>query len=307
MSNGLERIRPANGIPCFAIIALVAAASPALAQTSTIDKVRSTHAITIGYRDTVIPMSYDDSQGKPIGYSIDVCARIVDELKLETGVPSLSVHYVAIKSAQRTAVLVNGTIDLECSLTAHTVQREQSVDFTLTTFLSYSGLAWKSGSGIKRLSDLQGKRVTAASGIVPLQLFNAINSQRKLGAIIVPAKTAPEAFDLMAKGEADACIMSDFEAQYHSAIHSVPIEHAKEKLLVLNSAIVLRKNDLAFKEVANRAIIKLFRTGDIYKIYHTWFEAPIPPKGVALNLPMNDAFKRIIEHPTDSPDPTVYK
>jgi glutamate/aspartate transport system substrate-binding protein len=154
---------------------------------------------------------------------------------------------------------------------------------------------------------LQGKRVTAASGIVPLQLFNTINSQRKLGAIIVPAKTAPEAFDLMAKGEADACIMSDFEAQYHSAIHSLPIEHAKEKLLVLNSAIVLRKNDDAFKEVANRAIVKLFQTGEIYKIYRTWFASPIPPKGVALNAPMTDAFKRIIEHPTDSPDPAVYQ
>jgi glutamate/aspartate transport system substrate-binding protein len=252
-------------------------------------------------------MSYNDSQGKPIGYSIDVCSKIVEELEAATGVPKVDVHYVAIKPAQRTALLVNGTIDLECSLTAHTVQREQSVDFTLTTFLGYSGLSWKKDSGIKSFSDLGGKRVTAASGILTLQLFNTINSQRKLAAIIVPAKTSPEAFDLMARGEADACIMGDFEAEYQSAIHSVPIEHAKEKLLVLNSAIVLRKNDDAFRQVANRAIAKLFQTGEISAIYRTWFESPIPPKSVSLNVPMSDAFKRLIEHPTDSPDPAMYK
>ena len=101
--------------------------------------------------------------------------------------------------------------------------------------------------------------------------------------------------------------MGDFEAEYQAAIHSVPIEHATEKLLVLNSAIVLRKNDNAFKDVANRAILNLFHSGEISKIYRTWFESPIPPKGVSLNVPMSDAFKRIIEHPTDSPDPSVYQ
>ncbi|MFN5190704.1 MAG: amino acid ABC transporter substrate-binding protein, partial [Burkholderiales bacterium] len=141
-------------------------ATPVVAQelTGTLKKIKDSGTITIGHRETSIPFSYLDEKQQPIGYSMDLCMAIVEEVKKTLNMPTLAVKMNPVTSQTRIPLMANGTIDLECGSTTNTLKRQEQVDFAPTTFVTGTKLVVKKSSKIKSYKDLKGKTVVVTQG-----------------------------------------------------------------------------------------------------------------------------------------------
>ena len=292
-----------------AVLASLALASPALAQDSTIKKIKETGTITVGHRDASIPFSYYDENQKPIGYSMDICAQIVADVKKELKMPNLKVNYQLVTSANRIPLMANGTIDLECGSTTNNLEREKQVSFTNTHFITANRFVSKKSSNLKSLNDLKGKTVVSTAGTSNIKQVTEINGQQNLGMNIISANGHPEAFQMVETGRAVAFFMDDILLYSLAASSRNPKEFdiSKEALSVEPYGIMLRKDDPEFKKIVDHCTANLFKSGKIKAIYEKWFLKPIPPKNINLNVPMSDALKKAFANPTDSGDPATYK
>src|SRR5580765_8964069 len=142
----------------FILAALVfaALATPAAGQEGTLKKVKDGGSITIGHRDGSIPFSYYDDQQKPVGYAVDLCLRIVDAVKADLKMPKLDVKYQLVTSANRIPLMANGTIDLECGSTTNNLERQKTVWFTITHFVTANRWVAKKSANLSKLVDLKG-------------------------------------------------------------------------------------------------------------------------------------------------------
>lgn len=292
-----------------ATLLLAGLATGALAQ-GTLEKVRAAGAITLGHRDASIPFSYLDDKQQPIGYAMDLCAGIVDAIKAELKLPSLKVLYQPVTSATRIPLMANGTIDLECGSTTNNVERQKQVSYTITHFLTANRFISKKADKLHTLVDLKGKPVVSTSGTTNIKQLTELNAAQNLGINILVAKDHPEALLMVDTGRAVAFVMDDILLASLAASSSNPgqWEVSTEALSLPEPyGIMMRKNDPAFKKVVDAAMTKIYKSGEVNKIYAKWFTSPIPPKGINLNMPMNEVFKHVAANPTDSPDPAVYK
>ena len=283
-------------------------ATGAMAQ-GTLDKVKAAGTISVGHRDASIPFSYLDDKQQPIGYSMDLCARIVDAVKAELKMPGLKVALQPVTSATRIPLLANGTIDLECGSTTNNADRQKQIAYTLTSFVTANRFISKKGDNLKVLGDLKGKTVVSTSGTTNIKQITELNAAQNLGINILAAKDHAEAFLMVDTGRAAAFVMDDILLAGLAANHSNPGQWqvSSDALSVEPYGIMLRKDDPAFKKVVDGAMAALMKSGEVNKIYAKWFQGTIPPKGINLNIPMSDALKKVIANPTDSPDPASYK
>jgi len=290
------------------LIAVGAAATAGGQELDTLKKIKTTNTITIGHRDVSMPFSYLDDKQQPIGYSMDLCLRIVDAIKTTQNLPKLEVKLRPVSAANRIPLIANGTVDVECGATTNTIERQQQVSFVVTTFIAATRLAWKKSADFKSLNDLKGKTVVAVAGTTNLRQITDVNAQRGLRMVIVPAKHHNDAFAMLAKGEAAAFASDDILLFGIIASSASPADYvvSSEALSVEPYGIMLRKDDTAFKKVADDVIRSLFKSDEINNIYSKWFLSPIPPKGVKLNMSMSEALKRVIAKPTDSGNASDY-
>ena len=287
----------------------VAVAVPAGAQEGTLKKIKDSGSITIGHRDASIPFSYYDDKQQPVGYAIDLCLRIVDAVKAELKMPRLDVRYQLVTSANRIPLMANGTIDLECGSTTNNLARQEQVWFTITHFVTANRWIAKKSANIRSLSDLKGKTIVSTAGTTNIKQITEINGAQNLGMNIISANGHPEAFQMVETGRAVAFVMDDILLYSLAAQSRSPGDYAISAgaLSVEPYGIMLRKDDAAFKKVVNAAMTNLYKSGQINPIYEKWFLKPVPPKGINLNVPMSDQFKRVLANPTDSGDPAAYK
>lgn len=264
--------------------------------------------ISIGYRDVSLPFSYLDERKQPIGYSIDLCMKIFEAVKKVLEMPRLSIRWQVVTSASRIPLVANGTVDIECGSTTNTLERQQYVGFTYTTFVAGTRLAWKKSAGFKALADLKGKRVVAVAGTTNLQLITKANAKRRLGMILVPVKDNQIAFTMVENGEAAAFITDDILLYGLIANSASPADYSvsRESLSVEPYAIMLRRDDVKIKRVADATLRELFESGDFQAIYSKWFLSPIPPSGIVMNVPMSASLKKAVTIPTDSALPSDY-
>ncbi|MCJ2136391.1 amino acid ABC transporter substrate-binding protein [Methylobacterium sp. J-026] len=277
--------------------------------TGTLKKVKETGRISLGFRDASVPFSFLDADQKPIGYAMDICHVIVDAVKEKLGMPGLEVRLTGVTSATRIPLIANGTIDLECGSTTNTAERHNQVAFTNTDFLTATRYVSKRSAGLRTIEDLKGKTVVSTSGTINLKQINEANTARKLGLTILPAVDHAEAFLMVQTGRAAAFVMDDvllaalvagsrdpssFEISTEALSHPEPY------------GIMLRKDDPAFKAVANAATTKLYAGPGGRALYDRWFTQPIPPRGINLNLPMSEVLQNAYAHPNDSFDPSAY-
>jgi len=277
--------------------------------TGTLKKIKDTGAITIGHRDASIPFSYYDDQQKPVGYAVELCGRIVDAVKKELKMPNLTVNYQLVTSANRIPLMSNGTIDLECGSTTNNLERQKQVWFTITHFVTGNRWVAKKSSNARTLDDLKGKTVVSTAGTTNIKQITEINTAQNLGMNIISANGHPEAFQMVETGRAVAFIMDDI-LEYSLAANSrnpSEWEIGSVALSVEPYGIMMRKGDAAFKKVVDTEMTRVYKSGEINGIYEKWFLKPVPPKGLNLNVPMSDAFKKVIANPTDSGDPAAYK
>ena len=275
--------------------------APAIAQEGTLKKIKDTGVVKIGNRDASIPLSYLDDKQQPVGFGVDVCMKIVDAIKASLKMPNLKVEFVPVTSQTRIPILTGGNIDLECGSTTNSMERQKQVSFAPTYFMTGTKIIVKKSSGIKSYDDLKGKTVVFTSGTTNERAMKTYNDEHKLGINFIPSKDHAESFLSVETGRAAAFPMDDVILYGLRANAKNPGDYDVIGPFLSDDpyGIMMRKDDPAFKKVVDDALIALYRSGEINKIYHKWFEAPIPPKNVNLNMPMSDALKELVKNPSD--------
>lgn len=277
--------------------------------TGTLKKVKDSGAIVIGYRDASVPFSYLGGDQKPIGYALDICFKIADAVKANLGLPNLEVKLNPVTSATRIPLMANGTIDLECGSTTNNAEREKQVNFTNSHFLTATRYVSKKSANLHTIDDLKGKTVVSTSGTTNIKQINEANTERKLGLTILPAKDHAEAFLMVETGRAVAFVMDDVLLASLAASAKDPsaYEISTEALSKPEPyGIMVRKDDPAFKKVADEATAKLYTSPEGKALYDKWFTKPIPPRNINLNLPMSAEMKKQFTTPIASHDPAAY-
>jgi len=285
---------------------LVGAEAPAAAQDldGTLKKVKETGIFTVGYRESSLPLSYLDDKLKPVGFSIELCKHVVDAVKAKLGMPDLNVKYNPVTSATRIPLVANGTVDIECGSTANMTSRQQQVGFSYTFFVPQFKWIVRADSNIKSEEDLRGKTVAVTAGTNTALFVNKMNNEENLGMTITQGKDHAESFLLVETGRASAWMEDDVLLAGFRANAKSPADF---KLLDKSYpsdpyALMIRKDDPQFKALVDEALAQLMRAGEFEQLYTQWFQRPIPPKGVNMDLPMSDALKHDIKEPNDKPN-----
>jgi glutamate/aspartate transport system substrate-binding protein len=292
------------------MVAAGVVAGPAFAQelTGTLKKIKETGAITLGHRESSLPFSYYDDKQQVVGYAMDLCSRIVDGVKNELKLPKLETKLNPVTSATRIPLMANGTVDLECGSTTNNLDRQKQVAFTITHFVTANRFVSKKSAALKTVDDLKGKTVVSTSGTTNIKQITEIGAQKGLNLNILAAKDHAEAFLMVETGRAAAFVMDDILLFSLVAGSKAPQDYviSTDALSVEPYGIMLRREDAPFKKVVDETMIATYRGGAINAIYDKWFLKPIPPRGLNLNVPMSDSFKKVVASPTDSGDPAVY-
>ena len=277
--------------------------------TGTLKKIKETGAITIGYREASIPFSYLDETNKPVGFAMDICAKIVEAVKKELGDGKIQTKYISVTSSTRIPLIANGTVDLECGSTTNNADRAKQVSFTNAHFLSETKYVTKKSSNINSIADLKGKTVIASAGTTNIKMANERNIADKLGMTIMSSKDHAEGFLNVETGRAVAFITDDILLAGFVANSKNPSDYVISSDAFSKAepyGIMIPKGDAAFKKVVDTATASILKS-EGPALYKKWFESPIPPRGINLNLPLSAALKKQFEAPIDSPDPDAYQ
>ncbi len=287
----------------FALTAIACSllAAPVLADT--LDKIKESGSITMGIRESSYPLSYLDDKQQPIGYHVDVCNRIIDSVKKRLSLPNLKVQHQPVTSQNRIPLVTNGTVDLECGSTTNNEARQKQVSFVNTTFVTNVRMAVKKASGITSLEGLNGKPVATTTGTTSVQLLRGHEKGKNVDFKEVFGKDHADSFLLLETDRAVAFVMDDNLLAGLIATAKNPKDYAivGEILSTEPIAVMLRKDDTAFKKLADEAVGELMKSGELEKMYKKWFMSPIPPKNVSMDFPMSDKLKELIKNPSDAP------
>ncbi len=287
------------------LLAAAAMVEPAVAADSpTLAKIKSSGAITIGYREASIPFSYLGADQKPVGFSLDLCAAIVDRIKTDLSLPNLSVNYTPVNSSNRIPLIQSGTVDIECGGTANDKKRQEQVSFSVATFVSQPRWLVKADSGLKSAADLKGKTIVVTQGSNAIGFAQAVNAREQLGLNIAQAKDHAESFLMLNTGRAAAFMEDDIllaglkaAAPNPGALAFLPEGYAR-----IYYGLMFTKGDIGFKALVDDVLSRQMASGQFEKAYEKWFTSPIPPKGENLAFPLTEALKERIVHPSDAVD-----
>ncbi|SFN54265.1 amino acid ABC transporter substrate-binding protein [Variovorax sp. OV329] len=284
-------------------LALALCCGAASAQSGgTLQKIKESGTIQIGARESQIPFSYKlSADAAPIGFTTDICLKIVDAVKAKLGLPKVEVQYVMLNSTNRIPLLQNGTVDLDCATTTNSTQRQQQVDFAPSHFVTNITAAVKKASGINALADLNGKNVATVAGSTSIQLLRGARKSGNIEANELPGKDTSDGFLLLSTGRADAYMLDDVQLAGMIANAPNPGDYKilKESLRQEPYGIMLRKDDPQFKALVDETVTGLMKSGAIEQLYAKWFLSPIPPKNANLNFPMTDAVREIYKNPNN--------
>jgi glutamate/aspartate transport system substrate-binding protein len=277
-------------------------AQPVLAQESpTLKKIKDSGTIALGHRESSIPFSYYDDKQQVVGYSQELMLKVVDAVKAELKMPNLQLKLTPVTSQNRIPLVQNGTVDIECGSTTHNAERARQVAFSNTIFVIGTRLMTKKDSGIKDFPELAGKNVVTTAGTTSERLIRKMNEDKKLAMNIISAKDHGEAFLTLETGRAVAFMMDDALLYGELAKARRPAEWTIVGTPQSFEAYgcMMRKDDPAFKKVADAALAKAMTSGEAEAIYKKWFTQPIPPKGLNLNFPISEAMQKLFKAPND--------
>jgi glutamate/aspartate transport system substrate-binding protein len=278
-------------------------------ESTTLNKIRDAGTIVLGYRENSSPFSYLDAKLTPVGYSVDICTHIVKAIKAQIGKTDLRVQWIPVTATTRFPMMVNRTIDVECGATTNTQERQKLAAFSLTTFVTQGRLLSKKSRPIQKLEDLRGQTVVSTAGTTNLQDLLKLNEVHQLKAKVLTVKDDAEAFNMVASNRAVAYAMDDVLLRSNVAASAQANEFliSQDTLSVEPYGIMLPLGDVAFKKLVDKSILQLFASASIHPIYQRWFNAPIPPQGLNLQMPMSAVMTRVIQQPTDTADPNYYR
>ncbi|MFO1304299.1 MAG: amino acid ABC transporter substrate-binding protein [Burkholderiales bacterium] len=263
----------------------------------TLKRIRETGTILIGVRESSVPFSFLDAQKQPQGYSVDLCVRVADAVKAELKMPKLEVRFVPVTSSNRIPALLEGKIDLECGSTTNTRDRQKEVAFAYTTFVAGIKMLAKKSSNVSSLDDLRGKSIVVTKGTTSEKMMKAMNDERVLRMTIVESPDHGESFKAVDEGKAIAFPMDDVLLYGLISKSKKPDDWAVvgKYLSVEPYAIMLRKDEPAFEKIVNRALIDLFQSGEVRRLYAKWFNTK------DLVVPLNSYLKEAFATPNTYP------
>jgi len=269
--------------------------------TGTLKKIKETGSITVGHRESSIPFSYLDDKQQPIGYSMELCMKVVDAVKADLKMPNLKINLQAVTSSNRIPLLQNGTIDMECGSTTNSVVRQQQVAFGPTYFVINVTAAVKKNSTVNSLIDLANKPISTTSGTTAVPLLKAYEKTKSIDVKEIYGKDHAESFLLLADDRVAAFVMDDIllAGQIANAKNPADYRIIPESLRQEPYSMMLRKDDAQFKALVDKTIGAVMKSGEINKIYAKWFVSPIPPKNANLNFPMTQPIKDAFSNPND--------
>ncbi|MBN8443355.1 MAG: transporter substrate-binding domain-containing protein [Thauera sp.] len=284
---------------CLSTIGLSA---PAQAQLSgTLQKIKEAGAITVGHRESSVPFSYLDANQKPIGYAMDLCAKVIDAVKSELKMPNLEVKYQAVTSQNRIPLMQNGTIDMECGSTTNSIARQQQVGFSVAYFITSVRMGVRKDSGVKDIGDLNGKPVVTTTGTTSDALIKQNEKGKAIDVKNLYGKDHADSFLMVESSRAAAFVMDDILIAGLIANSKTPDAFAivGPSLRDEPYGVMLRKDDAPFKALIDKTLTGLMKSGEAEKLYTKWFMNPIPPRNVNLNFPMSPVLKAAFATPTD--------
>lgn len=298
-----------RGLSVLVLAALLVGAAPALAQdavgagelTGTLAKIKKTKVISIGYRDASVPFSYlnaarDPGARQPIGYTIDICLAIVEDIRGELGDDTIQVRWLPVTPQTRIAMVVDGRVDLECGQTTNNAERRKDVAFSPIIFVSGTKLLVKRDSKLRSYRDLKGRTVVATEGSTNAAAVKAIDAKLQLGVKLTLVRDNQDAFQAVESGKADAWAGDDAVLYATAAEAKSPKDFAvlDEYLSYDPYGIMYRKNDAQLDALVKKNFEKLAETRELSRIYEQWFLRKLP-SGRTLGLAISPQLEAIFE------------
>jgi len=298
------------GISVISVISvLIFSAAPSLfsvgvlAASPTMDKIKSSGSVTMGVRESSIPMSYTTGDSRFDGYHVEICRMILGDIKNKLGLSTLRINYQPVTSQNRVPLVQNGTVDIECGTTTNNTARAKDVSFANTLYVEEVRIAVKANSGITSISQLNGKKVATTTGTTSVQLLRKHEKANGVSFDEVYGKDHADSFLLLESGRADAFVMDGSILAGNIANSKNPKEYkiVGEVLSTEPIAIMVRKDDPEFQAAVNAAIAKIVANGNMPKLWDKWFLKPIPPKGIIVGLELSPATKNAWANPNNRP------
>lgn len=266
----------------------------------TLDRIRSTGTVVIAHREAALPFSYVDDNMRPVGYAIDLCDRLVTGLKRRLKLPALGTRYLKVSIADRLPAIIEGRADLECGSTTNTAERREKVAFTIPHYITGTRLLVRADSTAEQLYQFGGRRVVSTRDTSPLQAVRKANAALSLGITVLEAANHAEAVDMVQQGRADAFAMDEILLRSLLAERGHPpgLKLVGKYLNIEALAIALGRDDAEFRSLVDDAMRELIFSGEAARLYERWFQRPIPPKDINLQVPMNHLLRDFWKFPT---------
>ena len=299
--NALAMKNYVAAVVSLCLVAVAPGAWGADQLTGTLKKIKDAGFISVGHRESSIPFSYYDDKNQVVGYSQDLVMMVIEAVKKKLNLPNLEVKLIPVTSQNRIPLIQNGTIDIESGSTTNNLERQQQVSFSDTMFIIGTRLLVKKDSGIKDFADLKGKNVVVTAGTTSERLIREMNEKNKMGMNVISAKDHGESFLTLQSGRVVAFMLDDALLAGERAKARKPEDwvivgtpQSKEAY-----GMMIPKGDNDFKKLVDETIAQAETSGEAAKLYQKWFQSPIPPKGLNLDLPLSDEMKELFKNPND--------
>ncbi len=275
----------------------------AIAQPSTLDKMKSTGVVNMGVRESSGALSYTLGDGKYAGFHVEICNTVLRDIQKQLNLKSLDIKYVPVTSQNRIPLLQNGTVDIECGSTTNNATRQKDVAFAVTTYVEEIRIAVKANSGITSLNQLNGKKVATTTGTTSVQLLRKHEKATGVNFEEVFGKDHADSFLLLESGRADAFVMDGSILAGNIANAKNPNDYriVGEVIAVEPIAIMMRKDDPGFKKAVDDNLKRMMKDGTLTKLWDKWFMQPIPPKNARVGLALSESTKQAWANPNDKP------
>lgn len=292
-----------SGIKAALLASVVVYAQGAFAAGNTLDKIKASGAVTMGVRESSIPMSYTTGDSRFDGFHIEMCRMILNDIKDKLGLSTLRINYQPVTGQNRIPLVQNGTVDIECGTTTNNTARQRDVSFANTLYVEEVRIAVKANSGINSISQLAGKKVATTTGTTSVQILRKHEKANGVNFDEVFGKDHADSFLLLESGRADAFVMdgSILAGNIANSRNPKDFKIVGEVLSTEPIAIMVRKDDPQFKAAVNAAIAKIVANGNMPKLWDKWFLKPIPPKNSVVGLELSAATKNAWANLNDRP------
>jgi glutamate/aspartate transport system substrate-binding protein len=292
-----------SGIRAALVASTLVCAQSAIASSATLDKIKATGAVTMGVRESSIPMSYTTGDSRFDGFHVEMCRMILNDIKDKLGLSTLRINYQPVTAQNRIPLVQNGTVDIECGTTTNNTARQRDVSFANTLYVEEVRIAVKANSGINSISQLAGKKVATTTGTTSVQILRRHEKATGVNFDEVFGKDHADSFLLLESGRADAFVMdgSILAGNIANSRNPKDFKIVGEVLSTEPIAIMVRKDDPQFKSAVNAAIAKIVANGTMPRLWDKWFLKPIPPKNSVVGLELSAATKNAWANLNDRP------